>query len=231
MAIRVAVVDDHEVVRVGLAAVLSSTADIEVVDTVGTAREAVDSVRRHRPDVLVLDLRLPDQPGTAVVGPVREASPETRILVLTSYSEDRAVLVSVRAGVDGFLSKTVDSEAFIEAVRGLAQGKQVLRDEVADALLRIVRTNDSTVRTNAAALSIREREVARAVAEGLSNREVAERLHASERTVKKHVSVILSKLALARRDQIGRVLRGDWQRDEPWLQGAPAALPGAGAGT
>lgn len=219
MAIRVVIVDDHKVVRVGLAAVLSSTADIEVVDTVGTAREAVDSVRRHRPDVLVLDLRLPDQPGTAVVGPVREASPETRILVLTSYGEDRAVLVSVRAGVDGFLSKTVDSEAFIEAVRGLAQGKQLLRDEVADALLRIVRANDPTVGTNAAVpgvLTLREWEVARAVAEGLSNREVAERLHVTERTVKHHVSEILSKLDLARRGQIGTVLRGDWQRDEPW---------------
>ncbi len=219
MAIRVVIVDDHKVVRVGLAAVLSSTDDIEVVDTVGTAGEAVEAVRRHHPDVLVLDLRLPDQPGTAVVGPVREASPETRILVLTSYGEDRAVLASVRAGVDGFLTKTVDSEAFIETVRGLAQGKQLLRDEVADALLRIVRKSDPAVATGApvqGVLTMREWEVARAVAEGLSNREVAERLNVSERTVKHHVSEILSKLDLVRRGQIATLLSGGWQRDEPW---------------
>ena len=112
MAIRVVIVDDHKVVRDGLAAVLSSVAGIEVVDTVGTAGEAVEAVRHHRPDVVVLDLRLPDKPGTTVIGPIRECSPATRILVLTSYGEDRAILASVRAGVDGFLAKTVDSEAF-----------------------------------------------------------------------------------------------------------------------
>ncbi len=219
MAIRVVIVDDHKVVRVGLASVLASTDDIEVVETVGTAREAIDSVRRLRPDVLVLDLRLPDQPGTAVIGPVREASPDTRILVLTSYGEDRAVLASVRAGVDGFLTKTVDSEAFVDAVRGLAEGKQLLRDEVADALLRIVQTMDPGASAGAraqAVLTMREWDVARAVAEGLSNREVAERLHVSERTVKHHVSEILSKLDLARRGQIGSMLRGDWVRDDSW---------------
>lgn len=219
MPIRVVIVDDHKVVRVGLAAVLASMADIEVVDSVGTAGEAIESVRRHRPDVLVLDLRLPDRPGTSVIGPVREDSPTTRILVLTSYGEDRAVLASVRAGVDGFLPKTVDSEAFIEAVRGLAAGKELLRDEVADALLRIVKTKDGVLGTGTpapGALTTREWEVARAVAQGLSNREVAERLHVSERTVKHHVSEILSKLDLARRGQIGSLLRGGVQADEPW---------------
>jgi DNA-binding NarL/FixJ family response regulator len=219
MTIRVVIVDDHKVVRVGLASVLGSTDDIEVVETVGTARDAIESVRSHLPDVLVLDLRLPDQPGTAVIGPVRELSPRTRILVLTSYGEDQAVLASVRAGVDGFLTKTVDSEAFVDAVRGLAAGKQLLRDEVADALLHIVQTMDPAMNSGAraqAALTMREWDVARAVAEGLSNREVAERLHVSERTVKHHVSEILSKLDLARRGQIGRLLRGDLARDDVW---------------
>lgn len=219
MAIRVVIVDDHKVVRVGLAAVLGSVPGIEVVDMVGTAAEAVESVCRHRPDVVVLDLRLPDKPGTAVVGPIRECSPSTRILILTSYGEDRAILASVRAGVDGFLPKTVDSDAFVEAVRGLAEGHALLRDEVADALLRIVRGTDEIESSGPlrTALTLRELEVAHAVAEGLSNREVAERLHMSEKTVKHHVSEILAKLDLVRRGQIGSIVRNGLQPEQgPW---------------
>ena len=219
MAIRVVIVDDHKVVRVGLAAVLSSVSGIDVVDMVGTAAEAVEAVRRHLPDVVVLDLRLPDSPGTTVIGPIRECSPSTRILILTSYGEDRAILASVRAGVDGFLAKTVDSEAFVEAVRGLAEGRALLRDEVADALLRIVRGTDDLESSDPvrSALTLRELEVARAVAEGLSNREIGERLRIAEKTVKHHVSEILAKLGLVRRGQIGSVIRADPHSDQaPW---------------
>jgi two-component system response regulator DevR len=213
---RVVIVDDHEVVRVGLAAVLRDEPDIEVAAMVGTAAAAVEAAARHRPDVLVLDLRLPDLPGTAVVEEIRAVSPGTRILVLTSYGEDRAVLASVRAGVDGFLTKTTDSSALVEAVRALAAGRSLLRDQVADVLVRLVQTGGAEVRRAPprSGLTPREWEVAQAVAEGLSNREVADRLHLSEKTVKHHVSEVLNKLGLSRRSQIAGALSGAEARGE-----------------
>ncbi|MCL6595133.1 MAG: response regulator transcription factor [Firmicutes bacterium] len=213
---RVVIVDDHEVVRVGLAAVLRDEPGIDVVAMVGTAAAAVEAAARYHPDVLVLDLRLPDRPGTAAVEEIRAVSPNTRILVLTSYGEDRAVLASVRAGVDGFLTKTTDSAALVEAVRALAAGRSLLRDQVADVLVRLVQTGGTEHRRPPArrGLTPREWEVAEAVADGLSNREIAERLHLSEKTVKHHVSEVLDKLGLSRRSQIAGVLRDASSRDE-----------------
>lgn len=219
MAIRVVIVDDHGVVRVGLAALLRDCPDIEVVGMVGTAREAVESARLLHPDVMILDLRLPDQPGPTAVPEIREVSPNTRILILTSYGEDRAVLASVRAGVDGFLTKTVDSEALVEAVRNLATGRALLRDQVADALLRFVQKGgERTEGVGLPSLTSREWQVARAVADGKSNREIAEALNLSEKTVKHYVSEILDKLELARRGQIGSMLHAEGlSGPEPWV--------------
>jgi two-component system response regulator DevR len=218
MAIRVVIVDDHGVVRVGLAALLRDCPDIEVAGMAGTAEEAVDCARRLKPDVMILDLRLPDRPGTTAVPEIREASPATRILILTSYGEDRAVLASVRAGVDGFLTKTADSEALVDAVRQLAAGRALLRDQVADALLRFVQKGGERPEgAGLPALTAREWQVARAVADGKSNREIAEALGLSEKTVKHYVSEILDKLELARRGQIGSVLRAqDLAGPDPW---------------
>jgi DNA-binding NarL/FixJ family response regulator len=132
-----------------------------------------------------------------------------RILALTSYGEDQAVVAAVAAGVDGFLTKTVDGEALIAAIRSLAEGRAPLRDQVADALVRYVRGDEphSPGRSQISSLTRREVEVAWAVAEGLSNREIAQRLALSEKTVKNHVSDILDKLRLSRRAQIVALFR------------------------
>lgn len=221
MSIRLVIVDDHEVVRVGLASLLRDDPDFSVQAMASTAANAVEAVRAHQPDVVILDLRLPDRPGLEIVPELRRCAPAAKIVVLTSYGEDQAMIAAVAAGVDAFLTKTVDSEAVIAAIRAVAHGKQVLRDQVADALMRYVRNDDPGPRPDTApdVLTRREMEVAQAVALGLSNREVAQRLGLAEKTVKNHVSDILQKLGLSRRAQIvamftateGRPGTGGWR--------------------
>ncbi len=206
MSTTVVIVDDHEVVRIGLSHVLDSALGFEVVAVAGSAAEGLEAVERCRPDVLVLDVRLPDRPGIAIVDDVRRLSPATRILVLTSYGEDRAVVEAVAAGVDGFLVKTTDSAALIDAVRALADGRPLLREQVADALVRYVQGGAPGAREESEPLTQREREIAAAAAGGRSNREIAAMLGLSEKTVRNHVSEILSKLGLDRRSQIALAL-------------------------
>ncbi len=208
--IRVVIVGDHEVVRVGLASLLRDTVDFAVDAMAGSAAEAIEAIDRHHPDVVILDIRLPDRSGLDIVPDLRRIAPATKIVVLTSYGEDHAMVAAAAIGVDAFLTKTVDSEKLCSAIRAVAQGRQVLRDQVADALLRYVRDGEGAMRpeTLTHALTPREVEVAKAVALGLSNREVAERLALAEKTVKNHVSDILDKLGLSRRAQIVALFTG-----------------------
>ncbi len=203
MPITVAIVDDHEVVRVGLASLLEDDPDIQVVGLAGSAREAVATVRSVRPDVLVLDVRLPDGNGIEAVADVKAASPNTRILVLTSYGADNTIAEAVAAGVDGFASKTTDAESLVSTIHDLAQGREVLGAQVSEALIRYlqepVAQKPPVLRER---LTLRESQVAAYVAEGLSNREIAERVGISEKTVKNHVSNILSKMNAHRRAEI-----------------------------
>ncbi|MHB1505560.1 MAG: response regulator [Sulfobacillus sp.] len=214
MSVSIVIVDDHAVVRVGLTTVLADRPDFQVKAAVGTAEEAVAAVALHHPDVLVLDLRLPDRPGTAIVPEVRRLSPVTRILVLTSYGEDRAVVEAVAAGVDGFLVKSADSARLITAIDDLMAGRPMLGEQVADALVRHLQTPEDTSPTVALAdrLTKREMEVVMAVSRGLSNREIGDQLGLSEKTVKNHISDILSKLGFARRAQIVVLVHEQTQR-------------------
>lgn len=214
MSVSIVIVDDHAVVRVGLTTVLADRPDFQVKAAVGTAEEAMAAVGLHQPDVLVLDLRLPDRPGTAIVPDVRRLSPATRILVLTSYGEDRAVVEAVAAGVDGFLVKSADSGRLIAAIDDLMAGRPMLGEQVADALVRHLQAPEDTNLAVALAdqLTRREMEVVMAVSRGLSNREIGDQLGLSEKTVKNHISDILSKLGLARRAQIVVLVHEQAQR-------------------
>jgi len=206
VAVRILIVDDHEVVRVGIASVLEDAADFEVVGMAGTAAEALEQAQAVQPDVVVLDLRLPDRPGTSIVQELRRLASGVRIVVLTSYGQDRAVVAAMAAGVDAFLTKTANSDALVDTIRTVLSGRSVIQEPSADVLWQYVRSTRTQTSPMPAVLTPRELEVALAVAEGLSNRQVGERLHLSEKTVKNHVSEILSKLGAARRSQIARLI-------------------------
>ncbi len=201
--VRILIVDDHALVREGLASVLGDVADFEVVGTAGTAAEALSQAEALSPDVVVLDLRLPDRPGTAIVADLRTLVPAVRVVVLTSYGQERGVVVAaMAAGVDAFLTKSANTDALVDTIRTVLAGRAVFQGASADTLRQYVRATRAQDAPALSVLTPRELEVALAVAEGLSNRQVGERLQVSEKTVKNHVSEILSKLGANRRSQI-----------------------------
>ncbi|HKI56178.1 MAG TPA: response regulator transcription factor [Trueperaceae bacterium] len=205
MTIRVAIVDDHEVVRVGLASLLEDDADIRVVALAGSATDAIAAVRSSHPDVLVLDVRLPDGNGIDLVAGVKAVSPQTRVLVLTSYTGDDTIAQAVAAGVDGFASKTTDAGSLVRTIRELAAGRDVLQEQVSAALIRYLKSPPADQPPGLAEqLTSRESQIAAFVTEGLSNREIGERMGISEKTVKNHVSNVLSKMHAHRRSEIIR---------------------------
>ncbi len=198
--IRLFLLDDHELVRRGFADLLSSVEDIEVVGEAGTVAEALARVPACRPDVAVLDARLPDGSGIDVCREIRSAHPEVRCLVLTSYDDDEALFEAVMAGASGYLLKQVRSSSLTEAIRAVAAGRSLLDPSVTGALLeRLHRQTRPDSRI--AALTEREREVLVLIADGLSNREIGARLFLAEKTVKNYVSSLLAKLNLQRRTQ------------------------------
>jgi NarL family two-component system response regulator LiaR len=192
MPIRVLIVDDHAVVRQGLAALLQAAPDMKVVGGAASAAEAVGLVRREKPDVVLLDLVMPGEDGIAALPKLKAAHPAVRVLVLTSYVDADWVEPALAAGADGYLLKTSTAEGVLDAVRATVAGQRVL-DTAALSALRELKGDD---------LTPREREVLRLVAEGLSNVEIAARLTVTVRTVKAHVSSLLHKLNLSDRTQL-----------------------------
>jgi NarL family two-component system response regulator LiaR len=195
--IGVLIVDDHEVVRQGLRFVLEQEADIEVVGECSNGRRAITAIRALRPDVVLLDMVMPDLDGLAVLAAVRDEPPA--VVVLTSFQEDERVVEAVRAGALSYLPKTTAVERVVEAVRAAASGGSVLEPGVAALLVRQIREGERPQALDV--LSPREREVLAGLARGRSNRQIARELSLSEETVKSHVSSILAKLRLADRTQ------------------------------
>lgn len=195
--ISVLIVDDHQVVRQGLRFVLEQEADIEVVGECADGRRAVNAIRALHPDVVLLDMVMPDLDGLAVLRAVRADPPA--VVVLTSFNEDDRVVEAVRAGALSYLPKTTAVDRVVEAVRAAARGESVLEPGIAALLVRQVREGDR--RSPLSVLSPREREVLAELARGRSNRQIARGLTLSEETVKSHVSSILAKLNLADRTQ------------------------------
>jgi DNA-binding NarL/FixJ family response regulator len=205
MTIRVAVVDDQEVVRSGFAALLETQVDLEVVGTAGDGAEALDLCRERRPDVVLMDVRMPTMDGLeATRRVVAELGSSPRVLMLTTFDLDEYVYEALGAGASGFLLKDATAEALFEAVRVVASGDALLAPSVTRRLIGEFARLHPTVPSHPdhlRELTPRETEVLRLVAEGLSNAEIAERLMLSEETVKTHVSRVLTKLGLRDRAQ------------------------------
>ena len=196
---RVLICDDHEVVREGLRTLLSRHKDTLVVaGEAATMAEAVETAARTRPDVVIMDVRLPDGSGVEACRAIREARPETRVIMLTSYADDEAVFASIVAGASGYLLKQTRGQAVIDAIQAVAQGRSLLDPDVTGKVLervRLGREEDPAL----ASLTEQERKVVEQLAEGKTNREIGAVLFLSEKTVKNYVSRILDKLGLSRR--------------------------------
>lgn len=194
--IRVAVADDHPVVREGLAAILEVVADFRVVGSVGSAEELLESARRTRPDVVLLDLELPRVDGVEAIARLREALPECRVIVFTAYDTDEKVVGAIRSGAMGYLLKGASASQIIDAVRAVYAGNSYLGPGIAEKAFA-----GRSQPAGAAGLSAREREVLRLVGKGRSNKEIARILAISARTVKFHLTSIMNKLGADNRAQ------------------------------
>ncbi|WP_155335792.1 response regulator [Acrocarpospora corrugata] len=198
--IRVFLVDDHEVVRRGVAALLEAEDDIEIVGEAGTAESAIARITALRPDVAVLDVRLPDGDGVGVCREVRSRIPELACLMLTSYADDDALFDAVMAGAAGYVLKQIHGSDLVGAVRTIAAGHSLLDPQTTATMLQ--RLRDRAARKDPlAALSDQERQILDLIGEGLTNRQIGQRLFLAEKTVKNYVSNLLSKLSMERRTQ------------------------------
>jgi NarL family two-component system response regulator LiaR len=194
--VRVLIVDDHSVVRQGLRMFLKLDAELEVVGEAANGAEAIQMARALTPDVVLMDLLMPGTDGIAATQRIRAEVPNTEVLALTSVLEDASVVGAVQAGAIGYLLKDTQAEQLCKAIKAAAKGQVQLAPEAAARLVREVRAPD-----NPESLTGRETEVLRALATGLTNREIGRTLNIGERTVKTHVSHLLSKLGLQSRTQ------------------------------
>ncbi|WP_153504769.1 response regulator [Cumulibacter manganitolerans] len=199
-SIGVFLLDDHEIVRRGIADLIGAAEDISIVGEASTATEAVRRIPAVRPDVAVLDARLPDGSGIDVCREIRSIAPEVRCLILTSYDDDDAVFAAIMAGASGYLLKEVRGSSLVDAVRQVAAGKSLLDPKVTETLLNRLRTAEPEDK-RLASLTDREREILGLISEGLTNRQIGERLFLAEKTIKNYVSSLLAKLGMERRTQ------------------------------
>ncbi len=198
--IKVFLLDDHEIVRRGLRDLLEAENDLTVVGESGSAREAERIIPALRPDVAVLDARLPDGSGIDVCRTVRSRDPAIHALILTSYDDDQALFSAIMAGAAGYVLKQVRSTDLVRAIRTVARGQSLLDPAVTAKVLERLRAGQDEP-DEFAALTEREKQILRLIAEGLTNRQIGQRLFIAEKTVKNYVSSLLAKLGLERRTQ------------------------------
>jgi two-component system response regulator DevR len=198
--IRIFLLDDHEVVRRGIAELLSTVDGFEVVGEAGTAHDTLPRVLACRPDVAILDARLPDGSGIDVCRDIRSALPSTYCLILTSYDDQDAVLASILAGASGYVLKEVRTAALVDAIRQVALGRSLIDPALIMKVMDRVRQGTATD-NRLAELTPREREVLDLISDGLTNRQIGERMFLAEKTVKNYVSSVLTKLGMERRTQ------------------------------
>jgi DNA-binding NarL/FixJ family response regulator len=220
--IRVVVVDDEALVRSGFELILSAADDIQVVAT-AVGAGAVDTVRRHRPDVLLLDIRMPDVDGLTVLGQVRALPEAPVVAMLTTFDTDEYVLTALRSGAAGFLLKDTEPDQLAQQVRTLAGGGVVMSPKASRAVLEAhpgASAVDAAEAARLGRLTGREREVLVLIAEGLSNAEIGARVHLSSGTVKDHVSAILTKLQVTSRVQAALLAQRAGLLDDRGASGA-----------
>ncbi|WP_327039370.1 response regulator transcription factor [Micromonospora maris] len=198
--IRVFLLDDHEVVRRGLADLLHASGDIEVVGESGSAQEAARRIPALRPDVAILDARLPDGNGIDVCRDIRAVDSSIKGLILTSYEDDEALFAAIMAGASGYVLKQIRGTDLVDAVRRVAAGQSLLDPAITTRVLDRIRSGVEQPR-ELQSLTEQERRILEYVAEGLTNREIAGKMFLAEKTVKNYVSSVLAKLGLERRTQ------------------------------
>lgn len=198
--IRVFLLDDHEVVRQGLRTLLESAGDIEVVGESGSAEEAASIIPGLKPDVAVLDGRLPDGSGIEVARTIRSADPEIHALILTSFDDDEALFSAIMAGASGYLLKDVRGNDLLDAIRRVAGGQSLIDPTLTTRVLERVRKGPATA-PELEGLTEQELKLLGFIAQGMTNRQIGEQMFLAEKTVKNYVSSILAKLGLERRTQ------------------------------
>jgi two-component system response regulator DevR len=200
--LRLLIVDDHEVVRQGLVSLLDRRAGFEVVAQAGTVADSIVLAARHEPDLVIMDVRLPDGSGIEACREIRAVRPETRIVMLTSYPDEEAVMSAIIAGASGYLLKQIRGRDLVSALEAVGRGESLLDPAVTEKVLeRVRRMASGSATDDLAELTSQERKVLLLVAEGKTNKEIAADIFLSDKTVKNYVSSILAKLNLQRRTQ------------------------------
>ena len=200
--LRLLVVDDHEIVRQGLVSLLDRPAGFEVVAQAGSVAEAIALAARHEPDLVIMDVRLPDGSGIEACREIRAARPATRVVMLTSYPDEEAVLSAIIAGASGYLLKQIRGRDLLTALEAVARGESLLDSAVTEKVLeRVRRVASGEANDELGELTAQERKILLLVAEGMTNKEIAGEIFLSDKTVKNYVSSILGKLNLERRAQ------------------------------
>src|ERR671936_1387063 len=200
MGTRVLLVDDHELVRQGIGAMLQGSSDIEVVGQARTGREAIEVARKELPDIVLMDVRMPDMDGLEATRKIKEERSRTAVVMLTMHDNPTYLRDAVRAGAAGYLLKDVSKDELVDAIRQVATGGAFIESQMLKGMLSEMKPG-ATSATAARNLTKREREILVLVADGLSNREIADRLVLSPETVKSHVAAILEKLNVSDRTQ------------------------------
>jgi DNA-binding NarL/FixJ family response regulator len=210
--IRLMLVDDHEVVRLGLRALFKQTGKVEVVAEAGTVADAIERAAKHRPDLVLMDLRLPDGTGLDACRDILSANPGTRVLFLTSHSDEEAVTSTILAGAAGYLLKEIGSKALLQAIETVSSGESILDPKVTKAVLNrmsLLAAGTVARRANDEKLSPQERRILGLVVEGKTNKEIAKALDLSDKTVKNYLSNAFQKLNVRRRSQAAALFERD----------------------
>ena len=198
--LKVLLVDDHEVVRAGLRALIDSQDDMKVVGEAGTSEEAVRRVGYDSPDVVVLDVRLPDRSGVEACREIRERFPDVKVLMLTSFADEEALMAAILAGASGYVLKRIKSDDLLDDIRRVGAGESLLDPDMVDRLFKRLRSGGDEDEL-LSRLTPQERRIVGYIADGLTNREIAEEMFLAEKTVKNYVSTLLAKLGMSRRSE------------------------------